>query len=536
MEEPVPKVQNNPAMVERPVLEREETAVVGELDWWFAPSTEKVFPHTGDSGVREGKIWAARGEYESVQLVLRAEQVIEGLAVEYVPAGDYPLPAAWVELLEVLYVPTEGTAAWGFPKNKPERRYQEYPDPLLPLGNTLDLEQERIKPVWVRVAVPGDAPAGEYTGVLRFGGHEAPLYLTVWPFALPAVNSIDTAFGLGGEGLARQYGVELWSEEYMELYRLYYEALLEYRINAFHVPFGGGGAGGHITEPRAKPYLQDERVTTVLIPFTGERESLQEAWGYLELLGVTGKAWLLSVDEPKTKAEYEMIARHAAAVQEAAPGFHYGVTFYTGPDWDRSATPMDKLAGKVDLWIVQSDYYFHGRGVEETLRELLKERRQAGELVWLYVALAPREPFCNFMINNSSLQHRLLMWQLYREEAVSGLAYWQATYWRETENPYLDPATVKRHDPHLWGDGMLFYPGIYYGLEQPVASIRLEKIRDGLEDYEYLVLAEQAWGREETLRLVGLVTGGFTSYTEDPRLFEQVRLQLGEKLAQYFDR
>ena len=53
-------------------------------------------------------------------------------------------------------------------------------------------------------------------------------------------------------------------------------------------------------------------------------------------------------------------------------------------------------------------------------------------------------------------------------------------------DPYADPQRMSER----WianGDGYLFYPGAKYGADYPFASMRLEAIRDGLEEYEYPV-------------------------------------------------
>ena len=43
------------------------------------------------------------------------------------------------------------------------------------------------------------------------------------------------------------------------------------------------------------------------------------------------------------------------------------------------------------------------------------------------------------------------------------------------------------------GDGYLFYPGEQYGVDGPVASMRLEAIRDGLEEYELLYSIQETY-------------------------------------------
>ena len=49
-------------------------------------------------------------------------------------------------------------------------------------------------------------------------------------------------------------------------------------------------------------------------------------------------------------------------------------------------------------------------------------------------------------------------------------------------------------EPRKCGDGMLLYPGNKVGIDGPVGSLRLEVFRDGLEDFDYLALADQRLG------------------------------------------
>ncbi len=516
--------------------------------WWFLPATIKVMePHLSEKGElaitpgitmkndgSAGLLSAARGESESIQLVLYSDQEITGLPVRYLPAGTNPLPPAWVNLYRVLTVATPCTAKWGFPESKPERRCAAYPDPLLPLQGALGLNPGEFNIIWLSIAVPGDAASGEYTGEISLGEVRAPLQLKVWPFTIPGVPTLRTAFGLGGKGLAAQHRVALYSDEYQEIYRRYYDALLDYRINAYHPPYGGGGAGGSLLDPRAGPYLEDERVRDFIGYYHRDSARMAAVWDYLDQLGVSQKGWIFNLDEPLKEKHYETITKQASYLETVIPEIPYGVTFYTGPSWDEPASPFDHLSSAVDRWIVQTNYFMQGQGREKSFMSQLHQAHDSGDEIWLYVALAPREPFCNLLLNNAALQHRLLPWQCYSTGIVGGFLYWQTTYWQETSDPFVDQATVKKHDPHLYGDGSLFYPGLKYGINGPLGSIRLHTFRDGLEDYEYLLLAEQAFGRAETMELVNEITPTFVDYMEDPFVFELRRQQLGEKLSLYY--
>ena len=45
--------------------------------------------------------------------------------------------------------------------------------------------------------------------------------------------------------------------------------------------------------------------------------------------------------------------------------------------------------------------------------------------------------------------------------------------------------------PGANGDGYILYPGRKYGIHGPIGTMRLEMIRDGQEDYEYLYILEE---------------------------------------------
>lgn len=497
------------------------------VEWWFESSTRKVFSDGQQSTVRTGRLFAARNEYESVQLVLRSKNDVSGVKVGYAGSGGRPIPGAWVRLFEALYIKTPGVATWGFPGEYPEARRSAYPDPLVPIagGNrdgTINLNGGEAKAVWVRIQVPADAKPGEYTGKLMVSlacrEIEAPVKLTVWPFALPRATNLRTGIGLTNQDIAKFHGVELSSDKCKDLVTRYYEELLEHRICAYYIPYD-------LTDPRAKAYLHDERVNTFIAPMN------KSIWKDLQAEGVLHKAWLYNVDEPQKKEVYQVIKDQAAYVRKEAPGLSYGVPFFVGPDWDKSLTPMDELTGYMNLWICQTDYYFHGHGQGDKVKNQMRERFEAGDETWWYVACAPREPFCNFLINMLALQHRILFWQVYADPIITGLLYWRATHWREVEDPYEDMATCKGIDKNMWGDGSLFYPGAKFGIEGPVTSIRLECIRDGLEDHEYLVLAEKKFGRDRVMKLVGDVTESLTKYTRDAAKFDAARMRLGGALA-----
>lgn len=499
---------------------------------WFVPSTEKVYPDTLPSADQtRGSIFAARGEYDAIQLALRSETDQSEVSVAVVPVGNdegTALDVRNIQLFEAVFVPTPADPA-----------HPLTPDPLLPLRRPrghvqLNLRAHHTKSVWIRFKIPETLRPGAYRFDVQvsrgvpMGGLKTLsqpvwrgcLVVTVWPFNLPRRPHVRTAFGISGEWIALHHGVEVGSAHYHELYRKYYEELLDHRICAYSVPYGLG-------DKRAEKYLRSERVNAFTVPYTEAEGELAKVWQRLCQMGVAHKAWVYPIDEPVNAEAYATLKRMAAFVHQVAPGLKVCSPFFRGPDWNEKLTPFDELAGVLDIWCANTGYYAMGN-----LRDLMAARQKAGEEAWWYVCCGPGGPFCNFFVNMSALQHRILMWQMYRY-GITGLLYWSTTWWNpaSTTDPYQDIATVKEINPKIYGDGSLFYPGARVGIDGPVTSVRLECIRDGLEDYELLVLAERALGKERVASIVEQVTQDMVHYVTDAAKFEHIRRQLGDRLA-----
>jgi len=79
---------------------------------------------------------------------------------------------------------------------------------------------------------------------------------------------------------------------------------------------------------------------------------------------------------------------------------------------------------------------------------------------------------------------------------------------------------------HVHGDGILLYPGKGHVLP----SIRLANVRDGVEDSEWLLMAERKAGRADVDELVKLVTADLTHFTRNPKLVRAVRSAVAERI------
>ncbi|MBR7063043.1 MAG: DUF4091 domain-containing protein, partial [Clostridia bacterium] len=162
--------------------------------------------------------------------------------------------------------------------------------------------------------------------------------------------------------------------------------------------------------------------------------------------------------------------------------------------------------------------------------------QKEGDEVWWYVTRYPQKPEITVSIETQALRLRILFWQqkLY---GIDHFLYYLVNDWfpaRDAEgNP--DFGWNSKHETasgytayDIYGNGVLVYAGHYIGVEEPVGSLRLECIRDGIEDFEYLTLFGQKYGADKLELIIKQITTSLGRYTTDEELFTAVRIALGK--------
>lgn len=236
--------------------------------------------------------------------------------------------------------------------------------------------------------------------------------------------------------------------------------------------------------------------------------------GWLELGHVYAK------DEIQP-AEYERllpIYRETAALAKNVPLMQ---TYYINRQ-------PQALVGPVKLWCAITSIFDDA---------FLAARRKAGETAWLYVCCGPLPPYANFFIDQPGSDHRVLFWQAWQKQCT-GLLYWETNYWhgmlpaeatapRWPAVPWDQTKVATYREFKVNGDGFLIYPGPDW---QPWPSVRLENIRDGIEDYEYLWLLRERNPRSPLLTVGEDISRDFTHFTKDPQVIAARRLAIAREL------
>ena len=492
------------------------------------------------------KISACRNEYEAVQVVvITCDRGLADVSVSVSPLkgpDGAVIPADRIALNLVDYVKTR--------KPRYEVDYVGWwPDPLMDM-RPFDVPAGGIQPVWITVHPAEDTPAGVYRGQVVLKPANAPettlpIEVRVWDFALPKEPHLKTAFALFPHEIGAWYG------GMTHQIRLgYYEFLLEHRINPTNIY-----SSTPAPSKEDLPFCAERGLNAFCLAYThnkGDKERaelldmLRDYESFLKEKGWWDKAYLYGFDEipPEKYGELRDM---------------YGWVKREFPDLPRMCTviPNEDLRGYVDIWVPVTSNYRH---------EDAQEYTKAGDEVWWYVCCNPHHPYPNFFIDYPAIDPRILFWMNWKYR-VPGFLYYAMNIWTSNRTaaevpnqqlPHEDPAareaikSGKRWPEVPWntftfsdfnGDGQLIYPGPD---GKPLSSIRLECIRDGIEDYEYFYLLNDLVNRMEKtgskadaallakarklLAVDDEVVESLTEYTLDPELILATRHQVAETI------
>ena len=330
-----------------------------------------------------------------------------------------------------------------------------------------------------------------------------------------------------------EFNWEAWDAEMKRI-------LDSYHFNSFvlRTPGLGFGAG----------WAQHDDIPGTLLGYpedTPEYNAAFNAWyseaeNHLRDKGWLKKAFIYWFDEPEPR-QYDFVMAGNLRMKAAAPDLQRMLTEEVVPE----------LIGGPNLWCPIS-YEFDIEAAEA--------RRAEGDRFWWYICTGPKAPYATLFIDHPGTELRVWLWQTW-ERRIEGILIWQTNYWTSDaaypdgfQNPYEDPMgwchilgdLVPSGARHAWGngDGRFLYPPLKAAggnpgapvLEAPVASIRINMLRDGIEDYEYLVMldelieqhkdtipADELAQYRELLDVPPSISESMTEFTWDPAPIEARR-------------
>ncbi|MFH1743178.1 MAG: glycoside hydrolase domain-containing protein [bacterium] len=471
-----------------------------KLEWWaangktlsecdFAVATEdtltKLLRNRAFLGspTHNASITAARGEFEGLQLVLvPRNQELNNARVE-IPSlrgpGRNEIPVKNIQWRWVDFVRTRQPHC-------PVDYIGWYPDPLMP-GTPRTIPEGTVhQPIWITVQVPTGIESGDYRGILRVcADNQAPweieLTVHVYGFDLPKKPALRTSLWLHPTTIAKWYG---WDEIPKEIRRNQYAFLLEHRINP---------------TPISEPYLAledlefcvDRGLNAVQLGFAAaadwpieEYDLVDEYYKYLKEHDLLDLGYIYARDEPPPGL-YASVRETLDHVAEAFPGLRRVGTI---------SPPAPPLEGGIDAWVVGPNLFYY---------KPVAERVAARDEMWLYLSASVKRPFVNWYIDYTGVENRLITWHCWKYGA-SGLLYWGINQWLHNAEPWSGDPEIdnairegRRWPDVPWntwsylnsnGEAQLVYPGPE---GEFWSSIRLEIIRDAIDDYDYFALLKK---------------------------------------------
>ncbi len=496
-----------------------------ELRVWQASTALKIFKDDAvHPDVKACEISLARNERESLQLVLRSAKP-SSVKIAVSPLKNAAGETLPVEIARVGYVPVDyPTNYYRLDKAKAwERKIPtgtpgsdgwagDWPDPLYPLknGDSVQLNAGEAQPLYFIVHAPESAVPrlynGEYTsdykGEISIGSRKIPLRVHLRSFMLPKTPSLQITFDLRGPKAPSEAS--------------WYRFLAEHHVSPGYLPEpkftleNGEVKADFADYDKAAALCFDELgMSTMYTPdqfyalgwayaprkflgttaFTPEWE--KTFGGALKLWAdhVRAKGWLSKFtfylsDEPFDTPEVaENLQKFSRFVQKTVPGL---------PIYSSTWTHMKALDGAVTRWGAGHVGMFPVADI--------KERKKAGDSFWFTTdgQQCLDTPYLG--------TERLLSWACFKY-GVKGFEFWGVNWWtldphRFGWHRYISQSDSEKSAGYYIrypnGDGYLAYPS----KDGPISSIRLEAVRDGAEDYEYLRLLHKKLWNENGITVV----------------------------------
>lgn len=495
----------------------------GAVDIWGAPATEKILadkPGEYQSVRTEAAVnlTMAKNEYESSQIIMTPDYDVKSYDVtagalthsngtDTIPAGNVEVFVEKYLSLGVVY-DTAGGAVPG-----------KYPDALLPFAAAKSRGENTIakntnQGLYITVKTAENQAAGEYNGTitLNIDGNETkvPVSVTVADLTVSEENHLKSIF----------LSVRLYecgeldgSQDIMDKYT---QRLIDYRLSPHIIVTDTKHTPEDIKyyADKAYEFMKDPRCSNISIPYSvtfldGEtcfdpeimkayvrefvKKSVEESFDMLK----KSVCYMSIIDEPQLlgmQNRVAVVARYYRSTVETLAREVESDTTIQNAELKasivksirslRNVVTCDYLPGfaaNIDTWCPQVQYYD-----TETSRANYADQEEK----WWYTCSSPRVPYPTYHTEDTLLSARALSW-MQAEYGVTGNLFWAVSnYANYNGSRYENIEDYYTGDAQRFvtvnGDGYLFYPGAQYGLDKPVASLRIEALRDGMEEYELL--------------------------------------------------
>ncbi len=524
---------------------------LSDVEIWGAPATEKVL--RDKNGIYDDfktdaaiDLTVARGEYEGAQIILSARKdlTFDVLIGNLKSSDGTEFPSGKVEVFGEKYVEVRTN----YDNNGAPTGW--YPDALVPFDGLKKQGENTVKAgenqgLYFRFEIPLDQKAGEYTGnaSIIVGGEskDIPVRLNVTSVTVSEVSHTKNIF------------LTTWSHHLGELdstqamHDKYIEKLFEYRLSPNDIIMDSDNSDEDIEYyvEKAYAFMQNPKCTNISIPYVITVKENPEKPGADKGTNIADPVlldkYITALANKSFETGFNMLAKSTT----------YFATFLDEPTADRlidvefaikefnavlkstaDRIASEKTENKTDMTddefasfkakVVQSI-----RNVRNVLTTDYNEDLQAAgatfcpqmtaydtesgredyaeqEEKWWYTCISPRAPYPSFHTEDTLLSARSIGW-MQAQYGVTGNLFWATDIYGYAHNVNNIQPIEELYEgsavrfPNVNGDGYLFYPGKKYGVDGPIGSLRLEALRDGLEEFEILYALSERYAEISAL-------------------------------------
>ena len=506
---------------------------------WVENSTEKIKRQGAE--INEASttlnLSAAKGEYEGGQIIISAKKdlVIKDVKVTSLKNGMAVISKDLVSVYYEKYftLTTQSVDKQTFAAG------DEVPDALLPYAKAVEygentVEKEHNQGIYVEVEVPSKVAAGQYEGsiVIETNRHkyEVPFKFRVYDYDISGTATMANYWGnLYSEMLGT---TELNSTD--EMYQIYFESLLKYRMVS-DLPFSGlGGPSAYVELIRKYYNTQGFSAYRFYYELGGGLFNQQLLIEYFEAVAkasVEDRVNYLSkaffyfsniLDEPHTADSFQrakVLSEYFIATLKKADESlksyyetHEGASYYYNTVSPTLLNIKNVVPESIPtaMSIMDNDYgitqFIHCPAINYMNSEVSRNEYFYGankefsepRETWWYTCTGPVDPFPSNHLNDDAYSFRMLSW-MGKKYDISGYLNWAVAFnlsavnnGYKNYNPY-EEARNGSFGIFSDGDGFMVYPGAPYGIEGPIGSLRAANFRDGVEDYESICLFEKIY-------------------------------------------
>ena len=524
------------------------------ISLWFDYASEKVSSAALESTGRESAtVYMAKNEIEDAQFVLYSAEGRENLSAELGGFSDGNANTLSADIYIELYHDCGDSGL--------------VPDAIPPLSayGAFSLEAGKSQAFLVKVTSAADTPAGLYSSslIIRDGENRAvkqtEIYVKVWDFALSEETACATSVNLDYGYLSNAYSGT--GADFHTIYKNYYDYLLENRVCAYYLPYDlyTAEAIAYMDNPRVTSFQGDYSYQGVKYQSTFMPRIYKAAYTSAENGNRFNKAYYFSnVVDASTPADLERLRAYydglSTLLASRKPSYAeqplwFITTYINDIDYTKQdGTVIDQIdyyGDFVNLWCSKTFAYtdvselgvtgakvmqpLKWNSVYGTFGERMAEKRENGQKVWWFISWDVEAPYINYYMQTDGVAQRVLFWQQY-DNGVQGFLYNFANFWiGDCSDPYNNNITNASY-PDAHGESILLYPGSTYGLEVPVGSLRLEAMRDGIEDYQMFSMLEAALGDGACDEYIDRMTTGMVRYSVSDAEYYSARVALGNAL------